>query len=48
MGIISNIRQLIKLSKDIDFAALARISEKVDLGEAMNGLGKLDDNSFLV
>jgi glutaryl-CoA dehydrogenase len=46
MGIISNIRRLVKLSKTMDFEALARISEKVDLGQAMQGLGKLDDNQL--
>ena len=46
MGIISNIRQMIRLSKSIDMEALGAIAQKVDLAAAMNGLGKLDDNQL--
>jgi len=46
MGIVSNIRQFIRLSKSIDLEAFGKLAEKVDLGAAMNGLSKLDDNQL--
>ena len=46
MGFFSNIRQMLQLYNSIDMEALNKISQKVDLGEAMKGLGKLDDNQL--
>lgn len=46
MGMFSKIRQMIKLYNSVDMDALGRISQKVDLGEAMRGLGKLDDTQL--
>jgi glutaryl-CoA dehydrogenase len=46
MGLFSNIRQMLQLYNSIDMEALNKISKKVDLGEAMKGLGKLDDNQL--
>jgi len=46
MGFFSNIRQMLQLYNSIDMEALNNISKKVDLGEAMKGLGKLDDNQL--
>jgi len=46
MGVFSNIRQLVKLSKSIDLAAIGKLAEKVDLGQAMKGLEQLDDSQL--
>lgn len=46
MGAFSKIKQLFKLYNSIDLDALNKISQKVDLGEAMKGLGKLDDTQL--
>lgn len=46
MGIFSKIRGIINMYRSIDMAALEKISQKIDLGEAMNSLGKLDDKQL--
>lgn len=45
-NMFSKIRQLFKLYNSIDMEQLGRLSQKVDLGEAMQSLGKLDDNQL--
>lgn len=46
MGFFANIRQLFKLYNTLDIEVLNKISQKVDLGEAMKGMGRLDDNQL--
>jgi glutaryl-CoA dehydrogenase len=45
-NIFSKIKQLFHLYQQIDIDALNKLSAKIDLGEAMKGLGKLDDNQL--
>lgn len=42
-NVFSKVKQLLKLYNSIDMDQLNRLSSKVDLGQAMNNLGKLDD-----
>lgn len=46
MSFFKNVRQLIRLSSELDLNAIAAISEKVDLGKAVKGLSQLDDNQL--
>lgn len=40
------IKQIIHLLKDVDFDAVAHLNEKVNLGELMQNVSKLDDNQL--
>jgi len=45
-SVFSNIKQLFKLYQTIDVDQLNELSKKIDLGEAMKNLGKLDENQL--
>jgi len=46
MSIFSNIKQAYKLFKQIDLAALSKLSAKVDLGQVMQTVSKMDDRQL--
>lgn len=46
MSSFSKIKSAFKLLKQIDFDQLNKLSEKVDLGAALKGFSKLDDNQL--
>lgn len=45
-GTFSKIKHAYHLLKSIDLAALSRLSEKVDLSQVMQAVGKMDDNQL--
>jgi len=46
MSVFSKIKQTFSVLKSVDIAAIAKLSEKVDLGEVMKSVGELDDRQM--
>lgn len=46
MSFYEKVKNTIRLLQDVDLDQLSRINEKIDLADAMNALGKLDDNQL--
>lgn len=46
MSIFSKIKQTLSVLKSVDVQAIAKLSEKIDLGEVMKTVGELDDRQM--
>ena len=46
MSIFKKIKSTFSVLKSVDIAAIAKLSEKIDLGEVMKTVGELDDRQM--